>query len=340
MKTVPVEDAVGMMLCHDMTRIVPGEFKGRHFKKGHVVQEEDIPVLLEIGKEHIYVWQPGEGVLHEDDAAQRIAVAAAGDGIRLTEPSEGRINLIADRDGLLKIDVEALSRINGIDEMVFGTLHTHQHVEKERAVAGTRVVPLVIDEKKIEQVEAICKSAFPVVQVKPFFATTIGLVTTGSEIYKGRIKDRFGPVLEEKVAKLNGRISRQILTSDDVAMTTKAITDLITEGVDMVMVTGGMSVDPDDQTPAAVRATGADVETYGSPIFPGAMFMLAYLGDVPIVGLPGCVMYYKATVFELVIPRLIAGERVTREDIVQLGHGGFCESCPVCHYPACPFGKG
>ena len=340
MKTVPVQDAVGMMLCHDMTRIVPGEFKGRHFKKGHVVQAEDIPVLLEIGKEHIYVWNTNEGMLHEDDAAKRMAVAAAGQGIRLTEPSEGRINLIADQNGLLKINVEALSRINGIDEMVFGTLHTNQHVEKERAVAGTRVVPLVIDENKIEQVEKICKEGFPIVEVKPFSSTTIGLVTTGSEIYKGRIKDRFGPVLEEKAQRLNGKIIRQILTSDDVNMTVTAIKDLVAEGADMVMVTGGMSVDPDDQTPAAIRATGADVETYGSPIFPGAMFMLAYLGEIPIVGLPGCVMYYKATVFELVIPRLMAGERVTRDDIVQLGHGGFCESCPVCHYPACPFGKG
>lgn len=339
MKTVPVQESVGMILCQDMTRIVPGEFKGRAFKKGHVVKEEDVEELLKMGKANLYVWEVAQGLLHENEAARRVAIAASGQGIRLTKPSEGRINFIADIDGLLKINVQALNRINAIDQMVFGTVHTDQQVTRRRAVAGTRVVPLVIDEEKIEQVEDICRQGFPVVQVKPFVAARIGIVTTGSEIYSGRIEDRFGPVLREKFGELNGTITRQILTSDDVDMTRNAIKQLVDEGADMVVVTGGMSVDPDDQTPAAIRATGADIETYGSPVFPGAMFMLAYLGDLPVVGLPGCVMYYKATIFELIIPRLMAGERVTREDIVALGHGGFCESCPECRYPACPFGK-
>jgi len=340
MRTVPVQDAIGMVLCHDLTRIVPGDVKERAFKKGHVVQEEDIQALLEIGKEHLYVWDLPGGFIHENEAASRIANAAAGPGITLTEVCEGRINLIASQDGLLKINIKALNRINDIDEMVFGTLHTDQQVNKDRAVAGTRVVPLTIEEKKIEQVERICQQAFPLVEVKPFLARNIGMVTTGSEIYKGLIKDRFGPVLKQKFGTLNGSITRQIFTSDDLTATANAIKELADEGADMVVVTGGMSVDADDQTPAAIRATGASVETYGSPVFPGAMFMLAYLGDVPVVGLPGCVMYYKASIFELIIPRLMAGERVTRQDIVKLGHGGFCETCPECHYPACPFGKG
>jgi len=340
MRTVPVQDAIGMVLCHDLTRIVPGDVKERAFKKGHVVQEEDIQALLEIGKEHLYVWDLPGGFIHENEAASRIALAAAGPGIRLTEVCEGRINLIASQDGLLKINIDALNSINDIDEMVFGTLHTDQQVNKDRAVAGTRVVPLTIEEKKIEQVERICQEAFPLVEVKPFLARNIGMVTTGSEIYKGLIKDRFGPVLKQKFGTLNGSITRQIFTSDDLTVTANAIKELADEGADMIVVTGGMSVDADDQTPAAIRATGASVETYGSPVFPGAMFMLAYLGDVPVVGLPGCVMYYKASIFELIIPRLMAGERVTHQDIVKLGHGGFCESCPECHYPACPFGKG
>lgn len=339
MKTVPVQEAVGMVLCHDLTRIVPGEFKGRAFKKGHVVQEDDVQTLLKIGKEHLYVWEATEGHLHENEAAGRIATAAAGPGIRLTQASEGRINLIADRDGLLKINVQALNRINSIDEMVFGTLHTNQQVTRGRSVAGTRVVPLTIEEDKIKQVEDICRQAFPLVEVKPFLARSIGMVTTGSEIFKGLIKDKFGPILKEKFNLLNGSILRQVLTSDNRELTTTAIHDLVNEGAQMVVLTGGMSVDPDDQTPAAIRATGARVVTYGSPVFPGAMFMLAYLGEVPIVGLPGCVMYYRATIFELIIPRLMAGDPITREDISALGHGGFCENCPECHYPACPFGK-
>lgn len=339
MKTVPVQEAVGMVLCHDLTRIVPGEFKGRAFKKGDVVREDDVETLLKMGKENLYVWEAADGFVHENEAARRIAIAAAGPGIRLTEPSEGRINFIADTDGLLKINVQALNSINAIDQMVFGTLHTNQQVGQKRAVAGTRVVPLVIEEEKIEQVEEICRKAFPIVEVKPFIACKIGMVTTGSEIYHGRIEDRFGPVIREKFDGLNGSVTRQIFTSDDVDMTVGAIRELVDEGADMIVVTGGMSVDPDDQTPAAIRATGARVETYGSPVFPGAMFMLAYLGDIPVVGLPGCVMYYKATIFELIIPRLVAGEKVVRQDIVELGHGGFCENCPECHYPACPFGK-
>ena len=268
MKTVPVQESVGMILCQDMTRIVPGEFKGRAFKKGHVVKEEDVEELLKMGKANLYVWEVAQGLLHENEAARRVAIAASGQGIRLTKPSEGRINFIADIDGLLKINVQALNRINAIDQMVFGTVHTDQQVTRRRAVAGTRVVPLVIDEEKIEQVEDICRQGFPVVQVKPFVAARIGIVTTGSEIYSGRIEDRFGPVLREKFGELNGTITRQILTSDDVDMTRNAIKQLVDEGADMVVVTGGMSVDPDDQTPAAIRATGADIETYGSPVFP------------------------------------------------------------------------
>ncbi|WP_022662437.1 molybdopterin-binding protein [Paucidesulfovibrio longus] len=336
--SLPVEQAVGKVLCHDMTRIVPGECKGPAFRKGHIITEQDIPALLQIGKEHIYVLQLEQGQLHEDEAARRIAAAAAGPGLSLSEVSEGRVNFIAE-PGLLAIDVDALERINSIEEIALATLHTGQQITSPRPVAGTRVVPLVVDEAKIEQVEAICAECWPVIQVKPFARLDVGVVTTGSEVYEGRIQDKFGPVVRRKFEQLGSRVMGQTFSSDDPAMTRDAILDFIRRGAQMVVVTGGMSVDPDDQTPTSIRATGADVVTYGSPTFPGVMFMLAYKDGVPVLGLPGCVMYYRASIFDLVVPRLLAGEKLTRSDIVRLGHGGFCAGCDQCRYPVCPFGK-
>jgi len=338
MKTVRVQEAVGMVLCHDMTRIVPGECKGPAFKKGHVIVEEDIQALLEIGKEHVYVLNMEKGRIHENEAAERIAKAAAGPGITLSAVSEGRINFEAS-PGLLDVNVEALNRINSIEEVVLATMHTGQQVTEARPVAGTRVVPLVIDEKKIERVEEICAEYPYIVGVKPFAHYNVGVVTTGSEVFHGRIKDKFGPVIRKKFSRLGSTVMDQRLTSDDPAMTRDAILAFIAEGAEMVVVTGGMSVDPDDQTPTAIRATGAEVITYGSPTFPGVMFMVAVRDGVPILGLPGCVMYYRASIFDLIVPRILAGEEITREDIVALGHGGFCASCDVCSYPTCPFGK-
>jgi molybdenum cofactor synthesis domain-containing protein len=279
-------------------------------------------------------------MVHEDEAAGRIAKAAVGQGIRLSDVSEGRVNLIAGMDGLLKIDVAALARINGIGQIVFATLHTNQTATAGQAVAGTRVVPLVIDEHEVAAAERSCREAFPVIQIKPFKTCRVGMVTTGSEVYHGRIQDSFGPVVQKKFDALGSRVVRQILVSDDQQMTVAAIKELIAQDAEMIVVTGGMSVDPDDQTPASIRAAGGKVVTYGAPVFPGAMFMLAHIGDVPVVGLPGCVMYYRASIFDLVIPRLLAGETVTRADIVAMGHGGFCAGCASCRYPLCGFGKG
>lgn len=338
MKTVAVQEAVGMVLCHDMTRIVPGESKGPAFCKGHVICETDIPLLLEIGKEHIYVLDLQEGQLHENEAARRIAKAVAGPGLTLSDVSEGRVNMLAS-SGLLRVNVETLNRVNSVEEVVLATMHNGVLITEPRAVAGTRVVPLVVDEERVRRVEEICSKYGPVLEVKPFLPFNVGVVTTGSEVFHGRIRDRFGPVVRRKFESMNATVVGQVFVSDNPDMTRDAILEFIDSGATMVVVTGGMSVDPDDQTPASIRATGADVVTYGSPTFPGAMFMLAYHNGVPIMGLPGCVMYYRASIFDLVVPRLLVGETVTREDIVALGHGGFCAGCEPCRFPVCPFGK-
>ncbi len=340
MRKVRTEDAVGMILCHDLTKIVPGEFKGPAFKKGHVVKPEDIEELLKMGKEHLYIWECDEGSLHENDAARRIARAAAGQGIELTEPREGKVNLVASRRGLLKINVEALTDVNDIEEVVVATQHTNLLVEKGDIAAGTRVIPLIIKKEKIERVEEICRTTGPLVEIKPLQSLRTGLITTGSEVYHGRVKDRFGPVVMEKLENFGCPVTRQVLLPDDSQQISATIRELIAGGTEMVIVTGGMSVDPDDATPGGVKATGAQVISYGAPLFPGAMFLLAYLDDIPILGLPGCVMYHKISVFDLVLPRILAGEKLTRRDLTRLGHGGLCLNCPECRYPVCPFGKG
>jgi molybdenum cofactor synthesis domain-containing protein len=339
-RTIPVVEAVGAVLCHDVTRIVPGGQKGPAFRKGHIIRPEDIPLLLSIGKERIYVLDLPSGTLHEDDAAERISRAAAGPGVRFTGVCEGKVNLVAVSAGLLKVNAEGLLRINAIEGVVFGTLHSNQQAQAGSPVAGTRVIPLVIEERKIKQVEAICQGYHPIIQVKPFRSWKIGMVTTGSEVYHGRIVDKFGPVIRQKFAELGSSVFEQVLVSDDQAMTVAAIHRLIAAGADMVVATGGMSVDPDDQTPGSIRTAGGEVVVYGAPVFPGAMFMLAYIGRVPVLGLPGCVMYFRTTIFDLIVPRLLVGETVGRQDIEALGHGGFCAACPECRYPLCGFGKG
>lgn len=339
MLKVPVENAVGMILCHDITRIVPGEFKGRAFKKGHVVKEEDIPKLLQLGKENLYVWERQEGCLHEDEAARRMARAVAGNGVTLTEPKEGKISLVSSFRGLLKINVNALYAINDIEQVMLASLHTNQVVEVNTVVAGTRVIPLVIDEKIIARVEDQCAGFGPVVEIKPLASLRVGMVVTGSEVYKGRIKDKFGPVVKEKIEKLGGSVFNKINVTDDTRMIVEAIQSLTAEKADLIVITGGMSVDPDDLTPAGVVAAGGKIVSYGAPTLPGAMFMMAYIGETPVLGLPGCVMFAKSTVFDLVLPRIMAGETIERRDIVALGHGGLCMVCPTCRFPACSFGK-
>lgn len=339
MRKVPVTEAQGMVLCHDITKIVPGCEKGRAFRRGQVITAADIPKLLDLGKEHIYVWEPEDDLIHEDEAALSLARHAAGPGLYWDQPNQGRVNIRAARDGLLKVEVNELYRANSLEDIVMSTLHNNRVVRKGQVVAGTRVIPLAIQRRLLEEAEKILSDPGPLLTVKPFKPTWVGVVTTGSEIYSGRIQDGFCNVIKKKIAPFGGSVIGQIIVPDDPEVISKEIRLMIADGAELVMVTGGMSVDPDDVTPAGIRATGADVVSYGAPVLPGAMFMLAYLGHVPVCGLPGCIMFNKSTVFDLILPRIFAGERISRPDIVALGHGGLCEECEVCRLPSCSFGK-
>ena len=340
MEKIKVQDAVGAILIHDMTQIIPGVVKGPRFRKGHVVREEDIPVLLSMGKNHIFVWDQMPGLIHENEAAERLARAVSGTGIVLDEPREGKITLTAAHDGLLYTSEEGILMLNTLEGVILSTLHNYSPVKKGDKIAGTRVVPLMIDEKVINEAEDIAKSyKRPFLEVRPLKSLKVGIVVTGSEVYHGRIQDKFGPVLSAKIESWGSIVLEQTLASDDVALIQSSIRKQLTMGAEMVLVSGGMSVDPDDVTPSAIKGMGAELITYGAPVLPGAMFMLAYLGDIPIIGLPGCVMYSKTTVFDMLAPRILTGERLSRLDIVKLGVGGLCLECPTCTYPRCSFGK-
>jgi molybdenum cofactor synthesis domain-containing protein len=339
MEKVRVEDAVGMVLGHDITKIIPNEFKGRAFKKGHIISLQDIPELLNLGKEHIYIMKTDSGTIHENEAALRLAKAGGKIGVSFSEPKEGKVNLIADNPGLLKVNRELLKTINSLDDIMFATSHNNRPVLKGEIVAGTRIIPLVIDEKPIKYIEELCAKE-NLIEIKPYKKAKVGIVTTGNEVYYGRIKDAFGPVLRNKLEPYGCTIWGQKIVSDSQEQIQVAIKDFMQEGVDIILTTGGMSVDPDDLTPSAIRELGTRIISYGAPVLPGAMFLMGYLGNIPIMGLPGCVMYAKITVFDLILPRVLAGEVINKSDIVELGHGGLCFECKPCRYPNCSFGKG
>lgn len=337
--TVKTEDAVGMILGHDITEIIPGEFKGIAFEKGHIITENDIERLLRIGKENVYVFKLKEDEIHENEAAIRLGNLFSGPGIYFSEPGEGKINIKPQYNGLLKINRDLLDEVNDVGDLCLATIHGDRYVEKDDLLGGCRIIPLTIKKEKIDAIEDMIKGKEPIFKIKPFLSFRIALIITGSEVYKGRIEDKFGPVIEKKVKYFGSNIFHKAIVPDELDTIKNAILDAKKMGADIIIVTGGMSVDPDDKTPGAIKATGADIVTYGTPVLPGAMLLFAYLGDVPVFGLPGCVMFADTTAFDLLLPRVFAGERIIRKDITKMGYGGQCLSCKVCTFPNCHFGK-
>ncbi|GMK46447.1 molybdopterin-binding protein [Paenibacillus glycanilyticus] len=328
LKEVPVREAVGLRLAHDLTQIIPGQFKGRLFKKGHVITEADIPSLLDIGKEHIYIMELGESELHEDDAAIRMAMALAGEGIALSDPHEGKVSLKAAMQGLALVDQILVEAINELGEVALATVKTNSVVQEGRALAATRAIPLTVPKAKVEEVERLAaeyraaNEGEAPLRVVPFRKLRAGLLTTGGEVFSGRIQDKFGPAVRSKLEAFGSEVAEQRFAPDDRQIIVKEIHYLLEQRYDMILVTGGMSVDPDDRTPGAIKASGADIVSYGTPMLPGSMLLMGYLNGVPIMGLPGCVMHDPYTSFDVLLPRILAGQTIVREDIVRMGYGG------------------
>ena len=302
MKCINTTDAVGHVLCHDITRIVKDVVKDTAFRKGHIVTEEDIPVLLSLGKDHLYVWEKDENTLHENEAAEILKNVCINEHMHPTDVKEGKIELTAQCDGLLKINREKLNEVNALGQIVLASRHGNFPVKKGDKIVGMRVVPLVIEEEKMNHVKELCGEE-PIFTILPFHQMKVGIVTTGSEVYHGRITDKFTPVVKAKLEEAGMEVLGNVLCDDDSQMVTDAINEWIAKGAEFVVCTGGMSVDPDDRTPLSIRNATDEVITYGAPVLPGAMFMLAYKGEIPVAGLPGCVMYASCLLYTSPSPR-------------------------------------
>jgi molybdenum cofactor synthesis domain-containing protein len=382
-KTIPVTEAVGTVLAHDITEIKKDEFKGRAFKKGHIVKQEDVCHLQRLGKENLFVLNISEDDMHEDEAAYALAKALMGNGVAIEgEPKEGKINIIAERDGLLKVDKNTLTQFNMLGDVMCATLHSNTVVKKGQLVGGTRAIPLVVKKSIVEEAVEIAQKAkmqdagytiqdttphnppLPrgelkggyhasgIIEVKELRKLKVGIVITGNEVYYGRIKDAFAPVITKKMQEHGCEIVGIYYAPDDEALIEARLRELVEAGAELLVTTGGMSVDPDDVTRFAIRKLGAGDMVYGSAVLPGAMFLVAYLtppnppldkgglgGVIPILGIPACGMYHKTTIFDLILPRVLAGEIIGRKELAELGHGGLCLNCKTCSYPICPFGK-
>ncbi len=340
LKKVPIEEAVGMKLAHDLTQIIPGKFKGAAFRKGQILKREDLRRLLDMGKKQVYVLTVGRGELHEDDAARRMARAIAGPGVELRGPREGKIDFVARRSGLLKINSAAVARINSLGGVILSTRHTDSRVEAGETVAGTRAIPLTIAKVKVEKVEEIGKRVKPIIEIRPFRPKKVGILVTGSEIYENRIKDRSAKIVTEKVESLGSKVAKSVVVPDNVRRIAAEIRKMRAEGCQVIVATGGLSVDPDDVTLEGIRRSGAELIFYGAPVLPGSMSVYARLGRTLILGAPACVVHDPVTALDFLFPRVVAGDPVSAKEVAGWGHGGLCLKCPVCRFPVCPFGRG
>ena len=337
MKKINVENAVGMTLCHDITAMRDG-FKGAAFKRGHVITEADIPAMLDLGKKHVFVWEENAGEIHEEDAALRMATMAPVSGAHYVGPSEGKVQLIADERGMFRVNVDLLRAINSIGDITIATIPDHFPVEKGARLASMRIVPLVTKEAQIEAAEALCRRE-KLLDLKPYRFLKVGVIVIGSEVYSGRIQDKFEPVVRAKMTKYPAEILGVTLCDDDVDMIAAAAREYLDKGAELLIFTGGMSVDPDDVTPTAIRSLGAEIVTHGVPSQPGNMTLVAYMGDVAILGVPGAAISLPTTMFDVLLPQIFTGDRFTKEELIRLGDGGLCLQCKICHFPICPFGR-
>jgi molybdopterin biosynthesis enzyme len=294
-----------------------------------------------LGKNHLYAIDLAEDEIHENEAAAILAGALSGEGIVWKDdPREGKIELLAGNDGLLMVDTGALASFNMVEEVMCATLHNHTPVRKGERVAATRAIPLTMKRQPIEQAAAIACRNGSVLKVRPFRRTKTGIVVTGTEVYQGLIQDGFAPILTEKINSMGSEVISLDFAPDEAENIARVIRSDLEKGCELILLSGGMSVDPDDVTRQGIKLAGATELHYGAAALPGAMFLTAYLDDVPLLGVPACGLHHRTTALDLVLPRILAGERVGGKELALLGHGGLCRDCPECNYPGCSFGKG
>ena len=340
MQLIDLADAVGMALAHDITEIRPGEFKGAAFKKGQILTQQDLDHLARLGKRHLYVVEIGAAGMHEDEAAVKLAEALSGPGITFKpKPCEGKISLFAARDGLLKVNVGALTDFNVVDGIMCASIHNNTLVKEGDIVAATKAIPLVIERDYVNKAVAVARNCGGVFTVKELSRPRTGLIITGQEVYEGLIEDKFVDALAPKLKALKCEIMKISFAPDNTDFIAETVRSYLDAGVELIITTGGTSVDPDDVTRAGIIKAGAEDLLFGSSVMPGAMMLLASIKGVPVIGVPASGIFFRTTIFDLVLPRILAGEKITRRDLAQLAHGGMCLQCEECRYPICPFGK-
>ncbi len=339
MKKVAVEDALGLPLAHDVTKIVPGSFKGVGFKRGHCICKEDIEPLLDLGKKTIYVMELAPGEIHEDEAGLRLARVFAGANLEIDGPREGKFTLSTLKSGLLKVKAELVTEVNCIQGVTLSTLHNNTPCQAGQAVGATRIIPLTIQESMIRQVEDLCSRRGPALELLTYPQRRIGALVTGSEVFEGRIRDAFDHTVGAIIDSHGQSVWRKLYAPDDADIIARSLKELAQAGCELIVVTAGLSVDPDDATVNGIQRAGAVIHFYGTPIQPGSMFLYGQLRDAVVLGLPACVFHHTTTIFNLVLPRILVGDTLMQEEMAALGHGGYCQNCPQCHFPCCSFGK-
>lgn len=340
MRKVKTEEAVGLTLCHDVTEMRDG-FKGAAFKRGHVIRQEDVEKLLDIGKKHIFIWEENADEIHEEECAAMLSEMLAAEGTHYTPVSEGKVVMIADRKGQFRVDTDNLYKLNSIEDITVTSIPDHYPVNPGDKLASMRIVPLVTKKSNMELAKRLC-SEHSIFELKPYKELNVGVVITGSEVYSGRIIDKFEPVVRSKMDKYPADILGVKICDDDLDMITGAAKELIDKGADLLIFTGGMSVDPDDLTPTAIRSLGAHIVSHGVPAQPGNMTLVAYGEsdkEITMLGVPGAAIKMPATVFDVLLPQIFTGEPITQEDLIRLGDGGLCHNCESCHFPNCTFGR-
>jgi len=338
--STPLEESIGKTIVHDMTRIVPGESKGVAFSRGHVVTAGDVCRLQQMGRFNLYVDQKAPaGTIHEDDAARAFSSAMCGEGVVAeSEPHEGRVNMIAERDGIIVVNESLLTGFNTLTGVMAASRHGNSLVRKGRRVAATRAIPLYLDHAIFGRALSIISDS-PIFSVVPLRKTKVGLLITGNEVFKGLIEDRFEEVIKAKMAHFGSSVVETLVKPDDAGEIADAVRQLEEMGCDLIVTTAGLSVDPDDVTRHGLIEAGLTDILYGMPILPGAMSLVGRIGNTRVLGVPACALFHKTTSLDLLLPRLLADLPITRADVAKMGNGGMCMECTSCTFPKCPFGR-
>jgi formylmethanofuran dehydrogenase subunit E len=343
LKRLPLAETVGRRALHDMTMIVPGVSKGPAFEKGQIIGVGDLCRLQQMGRHHLYVLEGNEvgpEWVHEDEAALAFARAAAGEGVTFTEPPrEGKVNFLAAQNGLLVVDEARLETFNLMPGVMCACRQGFSVLSQGRMLGGTRAIPLYLPGGDFAKALAVLRDG-PLFRVLPLRRPRAGILVTGSEVFMGLVEDKFIPIITTKVEKFGGQVLKSLIVPDEGRAIREGVRELLNYGVDLLVTSAGLSVDPDDVTRQGLVDAGATDILYGAPILPGAMTLLARIGPVQVMGVPACALYFKTTSFDLLLPRLLAGLTITRRDLARLAHGAFCQECKLCTFPQkCPFGK-